>query len=489
MDIIEKFLNSVSYKFPKGYPDMKNDDDILMLESLLTDYLGENIEIMSEVNLSPVQLEKPFPSKSEHAGKYNDRGERFLDKLIKGEEIELNDGNTVKIDIESSQDAINILKSGKYKELGGVKKLFKDIDGNLYSLSNFKKTKEFGSGSGQGAGTAATSVAESSQCVFASLAYTVKKGHISMEDLTDENFNKAFERCDVTDSLESIKSFSQDKSWANTLILSANTLFDYFKSSNFEFHKGSQFVQSIYNAYKIASKNEGLSMQSDKWNPADIWLVDKSILNFEFPTNLQELNAFLADMFSDNLLIGVSLKKVGKEAKLSIANISQEDKEGYTLESIDARPTNKGGQLNYNGGKIYFRTFNFATNFAGEILGKTAAHGKIGAGPLNDVLRYNKLPLLPHSRDVKSGLEKKDEDILNIFHKNYNIVIGEIDKDKFMELFESKDMDWKVSKFLALHITSSIKSSPQDIANEVISDIIRYASSATKSSSVFAKIS
>jgi hypothetical protein len=32
MDILEQFLNSISYKFPKGYPDMKNTQDILILE-------------------------------------------------------------------------------------------------------------------------------------------------------------------------------------------------------------------------------------------------------------------------------------------------------------------------------------------------------------------------------------------------------------------------------------------------------------------------
>jgi hypothetical protein len=32
MDILEQFLNSISYKFPKGYPDMKNVQDILILE-------------------------------------------------------------------------------------------------------------------------------------------------------------------------------------------------------------------------------------------------------------------------------------------------------------------------------------------------------------------------------------------------------------------------------------------------------------------------
>ena len=32
MDILTQFLNSIAYKFPKGYPDIKNDQDILILE-------------------------------------------------------------------------------------------------------------------------------------------------------------------------------------------------------------------------------------------------------------------------------------------------------------------------------------------------------------------------------------------------------------------------------------------------------------------------
>jgi hypothetical protein len=38
MDILEKFLYSIAYKFPKGYPDMKNKQDMLLLEQELFKY-------------------------------------------------------------------------------------------------------------------------------------------------------------------------------------------------------------------------------------------------------------------------------------------------------------------------------------------------------------------------------------------------------------------------------------------------------------------
>ena len=35
MSVFDKFFERYSYKFPKGYPDMNNDQDVLLLESLL----------------------------------------------------------------------------------------------------------------------------------------------------------------------------------------------------------------------------------------------------------------------------------------------------------------------------------------------------------------------------------------------------------------------------------------------------------------------
>jgi hypothetical protein len=39
MDILEKFLNSIAYKFPKGYPDMKDPNDVELLHKLLNEVI------------------------------------------------------------------------------------------------------------------------------------------------------------------------------------------------------------------------------------------------------------------------------------------------------------------------------------------------------------------------------------------------------------------------------------------------------------------
>ena len=41
MDVLDLFFKKYSYKFTKGYPDMNNEQDILLLESLLENILDE----------------------------------------------------------------------------------------------------------------------------------------------------------------------------------------------------------------------------------------------------------------------------------------------------------------------------------------------------------------------------------------------------------------------------------------------------------------
>lgn len=486
MDILEKFLHSIAYKFPKGYPDMKNDQDILILENELLKF-GIDLK---ESSLSPKELEKPYPPRNEFSGKYADRGERFLEKILNGSEFELNDGSTIVIDPKASSKLVDALKNKQYSILNKGAKVLIDINGKAYGIASFKKTEEFGSGAGQGGGAASTAVQESSQSVVNSIAYKIKKGNITAEDLTDDNIDKAYSLSDVSSTLEEVKDFIKNqKSWTNTFVASANILLANFPNANFQQHRGSEFVNKIYGAFATAKKEAGLSMQSDKWNPADIWMVDASILGMEFPTELNELNATLADLYSNNKLIGVSLKKTGAEAKLGTYNLSEKDRAGYTYEGSDSRPTNNNTVIIYSDGSITFRTFNFAGNFAGEIKGKTAAHGKIGHGALNDIFKVFKITPLPPAAELQTKFKAKDPDLLDSFYSNYVKIVGNLPREEFNKIVDEKDLNWLVSKYLSTSVAAKIEAQSENIQNEIVSDIIRYASSATSSSSVFAKIS
>jgi hypothetical protein len=39
MDVLEQFIRSVSYKFPKGYPDMKDPKDVELLNKLVSEVM------------------------------------------------------------------------------------------------------------------------------------------------------------------------------------------------------------------------------------------------------------------------------------------------------------------------------------------------------------------------------------------------------------------------------------------------------------------
>jgi hypothetical protein len=43
MDSLDIFFKKFAYKFPKGYPDMNNEQDILLLENLISKITQENV--------------------------------------------------------------------------------------------------------------------------------------------------------------------------------------------------------------------------------------------------------------------------------------------------------------------------------------------------------------------------------------------------------------------------------------------------------------
>lgn len=45
MNVIDRFLENYSYRFPKGYPDLNNEQDILLLEQIMNEVLGEAFSV------------------------------------------------------------------------------------------------------------------------------------------------------------------------------------------------------------------------------------------------------------------------------------------------------------------------------------------------------------------------------------------------------------------------------------------------------------
>ena len=473
MNILDKFLNKFAYKFDKGYPDMNNEQDILLLESLL-----QNFEINININegLTPAELQKR-----------SIRIPKFIEKLFNDSPFELEDGGTIILD-KVNIDGVDFDKSSSQDDLAQALDKAKkitvtgDSNGTPVTLSSgkLKKSAEFGGGKGSGAGAANTALAESAQAVVNAIRYNVLGKDISKEDLTPENYSKAKSTSDTTNSVEEIESFLKTNSeWMTSSISIANKLASSYPG-NFEFHRGSSFVDKINNAAKIALKEAGETGNINKWNPADIWMVNPEAKSIEFPTEINELNALIKKLFDSNKLIGVSLKKTSN-AKIDVINDSP--KQQYTYESVSSSDKSKDAYINYSGGKIQFRTFENMSGFQGEIIGTEAKHGKISLGLINQLLTKSGLPQTKNPNEVrdlvKNPTPEFENEFKNLFEKHV--------QGNFDTFYKEAGDDKKYSKFLALNVIDIVSSAPKRQRNIFVSSLINYAKSQSDISSVFIK--
>lgn len=84
MDIVEKFIRQISYKFPKGYPDMNNEQDVVLLNSLLEDLdisLSEK-KALDEAGKKFERQEQAFINAVKNASVNGPIGVKFKNKTL-----------------------------------------------------------------------------------------------------------------------------------------------------------------------------------------------------------------------------------------------------------------------------------------------------------------------------------------------------------------------------------------------------------------------
>ena len=77
-----------------------------------------------------------------------------------------------------------------------------------------------------------------------------------------------------------------------------------------------KWISKLYNRFKVLRNELNVTLNDDKWDPADMWIVHDSFLQLDFKkfTSLKDLNAELVKLykFAQNGkpgIIGISLKK------------------------------------------------------------------------------------------------------------------------------------------------------------------------------------
>ena len=349
------------------------------------------------------------------------------------------------------------------------------------------------SNKGSGGGAEATTLTESAQCLYAAIAFGLNRS-ITSNDITPNNVKKYSKLFDIDETNERILNELRDE-WVESSLLGANKLFERFKGKGkYVFHRGSSEVDKIEAAFKRVSKNENVRININKWNPSDIWMIssDFSFDFFDKENTILGLNQVVQEKLEENILIGVSLKKIIGTAKISVKNVFRDMKTckyyagyEYSKKSID------GYVLLTGGTKIQYRSFGSGdglTGFQGEVKGSNANQGKISLGPTNLILKNHGQKTIPTNaaKRVKEEPDKVFADIskgLKKYARMTDSDIKKIDPKIITPKFLYSKL--QVTQLLDILERKLLKS---DKRNQIVEDLYLYASSQSKYSSAYYKL-
>jgi len=347
-------------------------------------------------------------------------------------------------------------------------------------------------GAGSGAGAALTKLTECSQCLYAAIAFGLKR-NINSSDITKENAMKFSSMYNTDESLNNMLNKLPDE-WIESCILGANMLWKQFgNKGNFIFHRGSNLVDRIENNFKRIQKIENVRMNLNKWSPADIYMEEKKfdIKCLDEEKTILGLNQCIQERIQNNTLLGVSLKKIVGSAKISLKNVYNDMKTtrkytGYTYSdsSMDMY------LLLDNNTKIQFRSFggqNSLTGWQGEVKGSQANQGKISLGPINMILKNHGLPTVPNNARTRvTGNSNEREKVFKEIEEGYKKYTSSRNPMNFIVRQEDS---WLYSKLQATQLLNIIENiSNKEKQNQVLEDFYLYASSQSKYSAAYYKL-
>lgn len=263
----------------------------------------------------------------------------------------------------------------------------------------------------------------------------------------------------------------------------------------------SPFEKAISEAAKKFVKEAGYTMGLDKWNPADIWMTKPGSDNTTVFSNMKsilELNEYVLEQYKAKKIIGVSLKQVGQTAKVEVFNDGIKEPNSYTGYDLG-----KTGFVNALNGTIYFdsgsmviRNFGRPESVSGEINGKLAQGGKVGSGPLFNIIK-SILPAFSTkthqqiSAEYTSNSKRLYKELYDKFQTLDPIEASQIKLEDFVTQIEAKSnkMNFIISKYQVADIMTAVTKMTKKQKNQFVDKTLSYASSSTEISSVFIKVS
>lgn len=387
-------------------------------------------------------------------------------------------------------------------------------------------------GGGSGGGASETQRNECAQCLYAALAFYVYGDRIDpTKIITDEDFKEAAKYIDIDAKLEEIYGDALDLSWHHSSIKGANKLWDTFGRNagtrRYTFCRGGgpddKEIKAAYQRVNAQMKKDPaikVSFSSeDKWNPADIWMVDKS-LDMSALTALKtidDINNFFTEKYESRELIGVSLKRIVGRVKMQVLNYNKSarslksSKYGFKKYDLVFKTTSKKDNEDnfpmdayfyyYTGGYDKFQSRNFgdkSPSWQLELKAASAAGGRSGGGSVITILNslgvsYNGLTSgwentsFHQACDPKNKTKKLDitKEILLLL-KKYNAVGLPKDDAQTMGEIANRNQSWRYSKLMSLRLLDCIKTSGK--GDEIMRALYLYAASQSDKSSVYVKL-
>lgn len=292
--------------------------------------------IMAELKKSDLVNTYNSRNNSDFVGKYSTRKERFLEKAYNREPFELVSGDQVFVNLPESKfflQSIENLKnvndtlSGKALVVYSQKgiDLTKDqldserIEYTSIPLSKFKKTSEFGSSSETVAGP--TEEVESLVAIFLAAGLQGRSGKVpTILDLPhDDQYYRTLDLdTPVSQVLQHFDSLSGDlekadkvERWVEGSRVTAQKIIEYLgEKRNYIVYRN---PPQIYEIFKKLNKRYG---DRNKWNPADLWVIDSQQFQVTVDKHKseeeqwKEFNYILRKAFNDKVAVGISLKSL-----------------------------------------------------------------------------------------------------------------------------------------------------------------------------------
>ena len=394
-----------------------------------------------------------------------------------------------------------------------AKVLDKETELDVYLIGNEKKyirilVKPNGS-KGSGGGAAATAIQEAAQCVYAAMRYYCGDKEI----YTEEDLKCGMDHVDVGGTkLEDIMGLP--KEWKEGSLKGANEIFKKVGGSGYKFVRGDSLLDdgAIKKAFGRVKGQTNLSSE-DKWNPADIWMVQESAIaeikkHLDGENTIDCLNNALLQRFNDGSLIGISLKKIEGAAKMDVKNNQpaavRKANETARFVKYDLTYLSSMDVYLYYGPGTFekFQARNFGGSSKGdwklELKGKSAAQGKIQGAVVIELLKNAgfsnisqfKIPTWAESAPGTGAAQKKITNEIYDLLKKHNA--DKFDKSPKAETnnkadIATQDKSWRYSKLAGLRFLDWLKHTCSD-KDMAMKEIYLYASSQSDKSSVYYKL-